>query len=197
MVPLLERKVPAEGPELQRYAEAAPELRNLYITSGDTAAIMIIEPDGMCTMHAGLSLKKENGVVSKVLVNSSNTEFSPGMVDKIILDNYVTLVTRRDAANEPFGMKGEVLVDADLRDTSLNATNGFYLVSYPRTIPLGYVVNGWMEGNIMDPVFIDTFQDKYGDLAGLWMRRAKIAITQESNDIVVYRNLEYDNHLAS
>ena len=64
------------------------------------------------------------------------------MVDKIISDNYVTLVTRRDAANEPFGMKGEVLVEEDLRDTSLNAANGFYLVSYPRTIPLGYVVDG-------------------------------------------------------
>ena len=52
--------MPADGPALQSYAEAVPELRNLYITSGDTAAIMIIEPDGMCTMHAGLSLKKED-----------------------------------------------------------------------------------------------------------------------------------------
>ena len=66
----------------------------MYIPSGDTAAIIYIEPNGMCTMHADLLLKKENGVVSKVLVNNSNTEFSPGMVDKIILDNYVTLVTR-------------------------------------------------------------------------------------------------------
>ena len=151
----------------------------------------------MCTIHAGISLKKENGVVSKVLVNNSNSEFPPGMVDKIILDNYVTLVTCRDAANEPFGMKGEALIDDDLRETASNATNGFYLVSYPRTIPLGYVVGGWMEGNIMDPVFVDAFQDKYGPTAGLWMRRAKTAITQESNDIVVYRNLEDDDRLAS
>ena len=154
VVPLLDRKIPADGPGLQSYAEATPELRNLYITSCDTAAIMYIEPDGMCTMHAGLSLKKENGMVSKVLMNNSNTEFPPGMVDKIVLDNYVTLVTRRDAANEPFGMKGDALVDEDLRDTSLNATNGFFLVSYPRTIPLGCVVDGWMEENIMDPELI-------------------------------------------
>ena len=197
MVPLLDRKMPADGPDLQAYAEAGPDLRNLYITSGDTAAIMIVQPDGTCTMHAGLSLKKENGVVSKVLLNSSNTEFSPGMVDKAILDNYVTIVTRRDAANEPFGMKGEVLNEDDLRDTSLNAINGFYLVSYPRTIPLGYVVDGWIEGNIMDPDFLDTFQDKYGDLAGLWLRRAKTAIEQESDDIAVFRNLQDDDHLAS
>ena len=78
VVPLLDQKIPADGPELQSYAEAAPELRNLYITSGDTAAIVYIDPDGMCTMHAGLSLKKENGAVSKVLMNNSNTDFPPG-----------------------------------------------------------------------------------------------------------------------
>ena len=58
VVPLLDRKMPADGPALQSYAEAVPALRNLYITSGDTAAIMIVQPDGTCTMHAGLSLNR-------------------------------------------------------------------------------------------------------------------------------------------
>ena len=118
------------------------------------------------------------------------------MADKIVLDNYVTLVTCRDAANKPFDMKGEVLFEEDLRDTSLNTTNGFYLVSYPQKIPLGYVVDGWMEGNIMDPEFVDSFQEKYGTMAGLWVRRAKEALNQELADIVVYQNLDEDNLLG-
>ena len=105
VVPLLDQKIPADGPGLQNYAEADPELRNLYITSGNTAAIVYIEPNGMCTMHAGLSLRKENGMVTKVLMNNSNTDFPPGMADKIVLDTYVTLVTCRDVADQPFGIK--------------------------------------------------------------------------------------------
>ena len=114
MVPLLYRKVPADGPGLHNCAEADPELHNLYITSGDTAAIVYIESDGMGTMHAGLSLKKKSGAVSKVLTKNSSTEFFLGMADKIVLDNYVTLFSCRNAANEPFGMKGEFLVVEDL-----------------------------------------------------------------------------------
>ena len=56
---LLKRKVPADGPRLKDYAEASPEIRNLVVTSNDTAAIVYIEQDGRCTIHAGLSLRKK------------------------------------------------------------------------------------------------------------------------------------------
>ena len=116
VLPLLERKVPANGPRLQEYAETAPELRNLYVILTDTTAIVYIELDGRCTMHAGLSLKKENSLVSKVLMNNSNTEFSLGMTDGIVLGNYVIVVSRRDANGEPFCMKGEALTKDNLCD---------------------------------------------------------------------------------
>ena len=111
VLPLLERKVPANGPRLQEYAETAPELRNLCVILTDTTAIVYIELDGRCTMHAGLSLKKENSLVSKVLMNNSNTEFSPGITDGDILGNYVTVIFRQDANAEPFGLKGRALTD--------------------------------------------------------------------------------------
>ena len=88
-------------------------------------------------MHAGLSLKKENGVVTKVLLNNSNTEFAPGMIDGDILKNYVTIINRRDAVAEPFGIKGRYLSDKEMRDSSLSQGGQYYLASYPRTLPVG------------------------------------------------------------
>ena len=107
-------------------------------------------------------------------MNNSNMEFAPGMTDGGILGNYVTVISCRDANAEPFGMKGRALTNAEGRDLLLNILSGpYYLALYPQTLPVGYVADGWLEGNIDKPTFVDAFQDKYGSDAGLWMRRAK------------------------
>ena len=195
ILPLLERRMPADGPRLVDYAEADLEMRNLIVTSSDTAAIVYVEHDGRCTMHAGLSLKKENGVVTKVLMNNSNTEFAPGMTDGEILKNYVTVITRRDASAEPFGVKGRELKKDEISNSSLPPGGQYYLASYPRALLVGYVEDGWLEGNVHEPTFVDAFQDKYGLEAGLWIKRAQNAVKNHQVDCTVYQNLKSDGVL--
>ena len=150
-------------------------MRELYLCSDMTAAVLYIEHDGSCTMHAGLSYKRQDGKISKILVNNSNTEFAPGMIDKSAMEFYVTLVDRRDLINESFGLRGDLVPQDSLVDSGFTPNKNTHLVSYPRIIPLGYRANGWIEGNIGDPVYVDLFADVYGYEAGAWMRRARSA----------------------
>ena len=135
--------MPADGPRLVHYAEADPETRNLIVTSSDTAAIVYVKQDGRCTMYAGLSLKKDNGVITKVLMNNSNTEFAPGMTDGGILNNYVTVINLRDANTEPFGIKGRALTENEICDSSLNQGGQYYLL---RTQELSLLDMSRMDG---------------------------------------------------
>ena len=59
---------------------------DLYLCSDMTAAVLYIDHDGSCTMHAGFSYKRQDGKISKILVNNSNTEFAPGMIDRSAMD---------------------------------------------------------------------------------------------------------------
>ena len=131
MLPLLERKIPADGPRPQDYSEGAPDIRNLIVTLNDTAVIVYTEQDGRCTMHTGLCLKREKGNDAKVLMNNSNMEFSSGMTDGSILGNYRAVISCQDANAEPFGMKGQALTEEDSRESLLIILSGpYYLASY-------------------------------------------------------------------
>ena len=102
--PYTTRCAPADGPPLKDFCNATPDVQQLYLTSHFTGAMAIVEDDMRLTMHVAPYIKKENGKLTEILLNISNTELTPTAAGLDSAQFFAILVSCR--ATGDFSTKG-------------------------------------------------------------------------------------------
>ena len=93
--PYTARRAPGDGSPLKYFCNAAPNVQQLYLTSNCTSAIVIVEHSIRLTMNVAPHIKKADGKLTEILLNSSNTELTPSTTGPASTQFFATLASRR------------------------------------------------------------------------------------------------------
>jgi hypothetical protein len=165
-----------DGPPFDQFCSTTPELRELYIMSDMTGAVAVVSSDRRLTMHVSPSFKRTDGEVSSVFLNSSNTELAPARAGVNLLANFPFIASRRDMPT--FAIKGDKITSAQAQEVELEESN-MHIGALPRCCPIGYHKK-WVEGDIFEQGFEETFESEFGVERGQWLKAVKTAFTRET-----------------
>ena len=141
-----------------------------------TGAVTVVSSDRRLTMHVTPSFKRTDREVSSVFLNSSNTDLAP-VRDRInLLANFPFIASRR---NMPaFAVKGNEITNTQAQEVELEESH-IHIASLPRCCRVGYHKK-WVERDIFEQDFEETFGSEVGVEHGQWLRAVKTAFTRET-----------------
>ena len=86
--PYTTRQSPTDGPPVVEYSKVNHVLQKCFTLSDNTGAIALIDSGGHPHICVASIIKKMDTIVRCVLMNSSNTEFSPVVASSKLINHY-------------------------------------------------------------------------------------------------------------
>ena len=141
-----------------------------------TSSVEVVSSDRRLTTQVSPSFKRADGEVSSVFLNNNNIALAPARPGVNLLANSPFIASRRNIPS--FAVKGDANTNTQVQEVDFEESH-MYIVALPRCCPISYHKK-WVEGDIFEQGFEETFGSEFGVEHGQWLRAVKTAFTWET-----------------